>query len=129
MTGCWWNRLGFLIPDEFFDILRDEPLDQWYEIGNIIALVDAAAPGPESPEAEYLLASEAAPAGLVILSHGDEVPKEQAEAVVEHLNRALEKIRCPRRFGDDVLEKGNPVPFGKGSGIRCIFLRLSNRKL
>lgn len=99
---------GIFDPDEFFDILRDEPLDQWYEIGNIIALVDAAAPGPESPEAEYLLASEAAPAGMVILSHGDEVPEEQAEAVVEHLNRTLEKIRCPRRFGDDVLKKGIP---------------------
>lgn len=113
MGMCGYDRVlvepsGIFDPDEFFDILRDEPLDQWYEIGNIIALVDAAAPGPESPEAEYLLASEAAPAGMVILSHGDEVPKEQAEAVVEHLNCALEKIRCPRRFGDDVLKKGIP---------------------
>ena len=114
MGMCGYDRVlvepsGIFDPDEFFDILRDEPLDQWYEIGNVIALVDAKAPDPESSEAEYLLASEAASAGMVILSHGDEVPEEQAEAVVERLNKALEQIRCPRRFGEDVLKKGIPA--------------------
>ena len=113
MGMCGYDRVlvepsGIFDPDEFFDILRDEPLDQWYEIGNVIALVNAKAPDPESSEAEYLLASEAASAGMVILSHGDEVSEEQAEAVVERLNKALEQIRCPRRFGEDVLKKGIP---------------------
>ena len=32
---------GIYDVDEFFDVLRDEPLDQWYEIGSVIAIVDA----------------------------------------------------------------------------------------
>lgn len=27
--------------DEFFDVLRDEPLDRWYQIGNVITVVNA----------------------------------------------------------------------------------------
>ena len=30
---------GIFDVDEFFDTLREEPLDQWYEIGNVIAVV------------------------------------------------------------------------------------------
>ena len=32
---------GIYDVDEFFDTLYDEPLDQWYEAGNVIAIVDA----------------------------------------------------------------------------------------
>lgn len=32
---------GIYDMDEFFDVLHEEPLDQWYEIGNVIAVVDA----------------------------------------------------------------------------------------
>ena len=35
---------GIFDVDEFFDTLREEPLDQWYEIGNVIAVVDAKLP-------------------------------------------------------------------------------------
>ena len=31
---------GIFDVDEFFDTLREEPLDQWYEIGNVIAVVE-----------------------------------------------------------------------------------------
>lgn len=27
--------------DEFFDILHEEPLNRWYQIGNVIAIVDS----------------------------------------------------------------------------------------
>ena len=32
---------GVFDVDEFFDVLREEPLDRWYEPGNVIAVVDA----------------------------------------------------------------------------------------
>ena len=91
--------------DEFFDVLRDEPLDRWYALGNVVAIVDARLEDTLSPQAEYLLASEAASAGLVVMSRAQQASRAQAEAVVAHLNRALTACRCPRRFGDDVLCK------------------------
>ena len=62
MTGCWWNHPGVYDVDEFFDV-RDEPLDRWYEIGNVITVVNAKLEPKLSDMSEYLLASEAAHAG------------------------------------------------------------------
>ena len=59
---------GIFDVDEFYDILRDEPLDRWYTLGNVIAIVDARLEEALSPQADYLLASEAASAGMVVLS-------------------------------------------------------------
>ena len=35
---------GIYDVDEFFDALHEEPLDRWYEIGNVFAIVDAKLP-------------------------------------------------------------------------------------
>ncbi|HRL03594.1 MAG TPA: GTP-binding protein, partial [Gemmiger formicilis] len=59
---------GIFDVDEFYDILRDEPLDRWYTLGSVIAIVDAKLENELSPQADYLLASEAASAGLVVMS-------------------------------------------------------------
>ena len=59
---------GIYDVDEFFDALHEEPLDKWYEIGNVIAIVDAKLAEDFSAEADYLLASEVADAGYVLLS-------------------------------------------------------------
>ena len=96
---------GIFDVDEFYDILRDEPLDRWYTLGNVVAIVDARLEDALSPQAEYLLASEAASAGLVVMSRAQQASRAQTGAVVAHLNRALAACRCPRRFGDDVLCK------------------------
>ena len=61
---------GIFDVDEFYDILRDEPLDRWYRLGSVIAIVDAKLESELSPQADYLLASEAASAGLVVMSRG-----------------------------------------------------------
>ena len=53
---------GIFDVDEFYDILRDEPLDRWYTLGSVIAIVDAKLENELSPQADYLLASEAASA-------------------------------------------------------------------
>ena len=46
MGMCGYDRVivepsGIFDVDEFFDALHEEPLDKWYEIGNVIAIVDA----------------------------------------------------------------------------------------
>ena len=53
---------GIFDVDEFFDILRDDPLDRWYQLGSVIAIVDALLPETLSPQAEYLLGKPAAAA-------------------------------------------------------------------
>ena len=113
MGMCGYDRIlvepsGIYDVDEFFDALREEPLDQWYEIGNVIAIVDAKLEKELSDEADFILASEVADAGCILLSHADEVTEEEMDATVAHINEALEKIHCKRRLGKEILRKSTP---------------------
>lgn len=101
MGMCGYDRVivepsGIFDMDEFFDILREEPMDQWYEIGSVIAVVDAGLDCGQSEAADYLLASEAAGAGCIVLSKVKNVSAEQTEAVKEHLEQAMKKVGCRR---------------------------------
>lgn len=89
--------------DEFFDTLYEEPLDRWYEVGSVLAIVDARLDPGLSPASRYLLASEAANAGKIILS---KLPGNVAQTLAI-LNQAMEELQCTRRFSypDDVLAK------------------------
>ena len=92
---------GIYDMDEFFDTLHDSPLDRWFEIGSILTVVDASAEDILPPQLDYLFASEAAYAGMLLLSklsRTPDTPEQAAERVLKHLNRALEGIRCDRRF-------------------------------
>ena len=96
MGMCGYDRVlvepsGIYDMDEFFDVLHEEPLDQWYEIGNVIAVVDARLEDTLSPEAEYLLASQAANAGCMILSKCDTATEEQRQNTIAHLKRSLRR--------------------------------------
>ena len=95
---------GIFDVDEFFDSLREDPLDQWYEIGNVITIVDALLNPQLSEESDYLLASEVADAGKIIISHADEADPWQIDGTVQHLNQALAKIKCKRQLtNEDVI--------------------------
>ena len=89
---------GIFDVDEFFDILRDDPLDRWYQLGSVIAIVDALLPETLSPQAEYLLASETMNAGCVLLSRAQLAAPAQCTAAAAHLERALEAAKSSRRF-------------------------------
>ena len=54
---------GIFDVEEFFDVLHEEPLTNWYEIGNVFAIVDASLEKNLSKEASYLLASQIVSAG------------------------------------------------------------------
>ncbi len=92
---------GIFDVDEFFDVLRDDPLDRWYTIGNVIAIVDALLPETLSPQADYILASETANAGLVLLSRSQLATEAQCSAAKAHLARALAACKCSRTFKEE----------------------------
>uniref|UniRef100_UPI0003746B8F hypothetical protein n=1 Tax=Ruminococcus flavefaciens TaxID=1265 RepID=UPI0003746B8F len=84
------------------DILHESPIDRWFETGSIITVADAEIEEKLSPQMEYLLGSEAACCGKLVLSKLGHIKEETAEAAAErilaHINRSLEDIRCDRRF-------------------------------
>ena len=107
MGMCGYDRVivepsGIYDVDEFFDVLHDEPLDRWYEIGNVITIVDVKLEEDLSEEADYLLASEAANAGSIILSRAEDASAEQIENTIQHLNKALEKVHCKRKLEKEI---------------------------
>jgi G3E family GTPase len=57
---------GIYDVDEFFDVLYDEPLDRWYEIGSVISLVDTQAIVGLSGFERYVFMSEIANAGKLV---------------------------------------------------------------
>ncbi|HJC32731.1 MAG TPA: GTPase (G3E family) [Candidatus Anaerobutyricum faecale] len=96
---------GIFDVDEFYDVLYEEPLCRWYETGNVIAIVDGGLEEQLSEQSEFLLASQIAGAGKVLLSKTSECAEAEIEKTVRHMNRAMEEVQCERRFQDDVIRK------------------------
>lgn len=69
----------------------------------MIAIVDAKLAEDFSAEADYLLASEVADAGYVLLSRSQEATVEEISSTKEHLNRALGQIQCRRCLDSEIL--------------------------
>ena len=110
MGMCGYDRVliepsGIFDVDDFFDALHEEPLDRWYQIGNVITVVDASLEKTISKEADYVLASEVANAGCVLLSKTQDASAEEIRQTVAHLNRALQEIHCSRVLKDEVICK------------------------
>lgn len=96
---------GLFDVDEFFDTLEEEPLDEWYETGNVIALVDAQTPVPMSLAAEKCLASEIADAGMVIFSKTQKTDGEGVQKLKDYLNDILLKYKTSAQVADNALTK------------------------
>ena len=110
MGMCGYDRVliepsGIFDVDDFFDALHEEPLDRWYQIGNVITVVDASLEKTLSKEADYVLASEVANAGCVLLSKTQDASAEEIRQTVAHLDRALQEIHCSRVLKDEVICK------------------------
>ncbi|MEE0956106.1 MAG: GTP-binding protein [Eubacterium sp.] len=90
---------GLYDVDEFFDVLYEEPLSRMYEVGSVIAILDAMLEDDLSDDADYYLVSELARAGAVLVSHAEsEEAREHIPSLAEHINHAMEKWKCERRF-------------------------------
>ena len=103
MGMCGYDRVlvepsGVFDVDEFFDALREEPLDRWYQVGSVLTVVDAHLAPELSEEADYILASEVANAGKILLSKTEDACPEEIADTKVHLNRALEGVQCSRRL-------------------------------
>lgn len=95
---------GVFDMDQFFDALREEPLENWYEIGNVITIVNAGISDNIGDEADFYLASQAACAGSIVLSRTQLVSSEKIEATKRHVMEAAKRIKC-NRFGGNFVEK------------------------
>lgn len=110
MGMCGYDRVliepsGIFDMDEFFDALHESPLDRWYEIGNVITVVDAMLEENLSEGAEFILASEVANAGIVLLSKAQEAAETDIERTKAHLNKAMESVHCDRQFEKEIFAK------------------------
>lgn len=86
-------------------MLYEEPLDRWYEVGNVIVVVDAKLEDDLSEQSDYLLASQLANAGRIILSRTQDATDKDIEHTVRHMNEVMEKFGCSRRFDKEIVTK------------------------
>lgn len=96
---------GVFDMDEFFDTLHEDPLERWYQIGNVIAIVDAHLEFDMSEHSRYILASEVANAGVLLFSKTDGVSDKQINDVTEYIDQSLEEFHCTRRIDNAVMSK------------------------
>lgn len=105
MAMCGYDRVivepsGVFDMDEFFDLLREEPLDRWYEPGNVIAVVNARLEEKMTVEEDFLLASQVADAGCILMSRVQTASQQEIQSTKDHLQRALKSIGCSRKLND-----------------------------
>lgn len=96
MAMSGYNRViiepsGIFDVDEFFDVLHEEPLDRFYEIGNVITIVNAKLEDDLSSDSDFFLASQIANAGRIVLSRTQLVDNAQIAKTKKHLQNAAEK--------------------------------------
>ncbi|MBE5911886.1 GTP-binding protein [Pseudobutyrivibrio sp.] len=108
MSG--YNRViiepsGIFDVDEFFDSLREEPLDRWYEIGNVITIVDGNLENDLSEDSDYFLASQIANAGVIVLSKTKGLSTKQIQSTKEHIRLACKKANLNKDTDSIIIEK------------------------
>ncbi len=96
---------GIFDADEFFDVLYEEPLDRWYEIGSVIAIVDAQTTQLTEDSMQYIFMSEIAWAGKLVFSKIGEGT--DISAIVDYINSTMGKFGCSARFDEsrDIVAK------------------------
>lgn len=99
--------------DEFFDVLRESPLENWYEIGNVFAIVDSHLENDLSDQSRYMLASQLACAGKVVFSSTQTASEDDMKNTLEIMNSSLEETKCRRRFTLDECELKNWEEFNQ----------------
>ena len=83
---------GVFDMDEYFDTLREAPLDRWLDFGNVLCVVDAKLESDTLPEEEFFLASEASCAGALVMSRVQLAAPQEIENTLLHLRQAAEMI-------------------------------------
>lgn len=94
---------GVFDMDMFFDLLRDEPLESRYEIGNVISIINSKN-AEEDEVSDYFMASQAMCAGSVLLSRTQFATDDEISRTKNHLTEVADKIGC-RDFKSVFYEK------------------------
>ena len=110
MGMCGYDRVlvepsGIFDMDEFFDALHESPLDRWYEIGNVITIIDANLNQNLSDASRYILASEVAQAGAILFSHTSEADSEQIESTQKYVKESLDILHCKKAPNPIIIKK------------------------
>lgn len=58
-----------------------------------------------SRQSRYVLASEVANCGTLVMSKVQDASEDEKRSTIEYINEVLTEFQCKRQFGDDVLEK------------------------
>lgn len=109
MGMCGYDRViiepsGIFNIDEFFDVLSEEPLNKWYEIGSVITLIDPEIDSLDQ-ESLMLLSSQASSAGTVIISKLTSQNDPVCDEIINTVELNLKKIKCPHSLSDVVFKK------------------------
>lgn len=110
MGMCGYDRVlvepsGIFDMDEFFDVLHEDPLDRWYEIGSVITVIDAGTDTTLSESSRFLLASQAAQAGTILYSHVQETQDCVLSTTKQYVADLMESLRCSAPSGQFILQK------------------------
>lgn len=110
MGMCGYDRVlvepsGIFDMDEFFDCLHEDPLDRWYEIGNIITIIDAGLETSLSETSRFLLASQAVQAGTLLYSRVQEFSAASLTATMHYVAKLSDELQCPLPAGQVVFQK------------------------
>lgn len=98
---------GIYDVDEFFDVLNEDPLNRWYEIGNVITVIDSKLENELSNESNYLLCSQVSRSGKILLSHSDLATTQDIENTKAHLKAALLQFKGNRELVDSDFIEAN----------------------
>ena len=97
---------GIYDVDEFFDLTYEEPLDRWYETGNVITIINPKQELQMSTKSRYILMSEVADSGIVIMSRSEEATEDEKNAIINLINGAMEEFSCSYQLSEDkILDK------------------------
>ena len=94
--------------DEFFDTLHEPPLDNWYEPGNVITIVDGAMGAMDtdlSGSADFIASAQIACGGKIILSKCGQASADEIENTVNYLIQRGEKCHCGKDFKKRIIKK------------------------
>lgn len=78
---------GLFDIDEFFDLLHDEPLDQWCELANVITIVDGSHLHSMNFDMQEMFIQQLLAAGKVIITKTQQNDK---EIILREINKILE---------------------------------------
>lgn len=123
---------GIYDVDEFFDVLNEDPLNRWYEIANVITVIDSKLENELSNESNYLLCSQVSRSGKILLSHSDLASTQDIENTKAHLKAALLQFKGNRELVEsDFIEVNlNELDSSVLEGLRnCGYNNFDHEKL